>query len=275
MSRRKKKINLLPFFRNRRPAQIVFIIFFLLPVLLVSILLIFLPVYEQMKEQSLEIKSGDQKKSGLLASSEKLAAQMSSLQVEEAYLKSLYALRRKDSIMLSIDLHDSLLSILIKGIPARQCTIKEYRMSHAIPHIAARDTMHSWLYPPFKLQKEWATIPKAPIRIMDAPKDTIEANAMAGEEISIEKNDVHFTMQFNRGLTVVVEQLQTPSWKGRWKKFIYDLERLHSQALKTIKELKQKQLPQHQLWIEVYISREDAKAVYRATPHSLEMALRL
>ncbi len=272
MTHQKKKINLLPFFKNRRPAQMAFIISFLLPVLLVTVPVVFLPVYVQLKTQKQESRTD---KHLLAAPSAQWASRMADMQVEEAYLKSLWQLSKKDSIMLSIDLQDSLISILIKGIPARQCTLREFSMSHAIRHFARRDTMHAWLYPPFKLQREWATIPKSPIRIMDAPKDTIEASAMAGEEIPIEKNDVHFTLEFDRGLTVIVKQIQTPSWEGRKRKLRYDWQRLTTHARETIADLKNRRLPRQPLRIELYITREDAKAIYRAVPTNLEMALRL
>ena len=152
--------------------------------------------------------------------------------------------------------------------------VSSFRMSQAIPHVARLDSLHTWLYPPFQLLSESATIPKAPIRIMDAPKDTIEAEAMAGQEIPIENNDVHFTLEFSRNLTVRIEQEQPPSSSSEFKKkFAFDMERIFAEARTTIRNLKRKNLPDHKLWIEVVVSREDAKAIYRAIPTRLQMAL--
>jgi len=273
MKRKRKRRNLLPFFRDRRPAQITFIIFFLLPVLAALTVFVLMPVRQQVKQESAPAGRGHSPLP--VAPSAELASRLAGLQLEEAYLQSIMDLAKKDSVMLSIDLRDSVLSILIKGIAARRCPITKFSMSHAIRHFAARDTLHSWLYPPFALQHEWATIPKAPIRIMDAPKDTIEASANAGQEITIEKNDVHFTMEFNRGLSVIVEQEQTPSWEGRKKKFHYDMERIFSEARRALDALRHGEWPQHPLRIELVVSREDAKAVYRSTPIKLQMALRV
>ena len=271
-------MNLLPFFKNRVPAQLVFIFFFLLPVLIVAVPLVVLPVLKVIDATSLKAAGHP---ASVLASAQaaptrEMAEQMDALRLEETYADLLIELAKKDSIMLSINLRDSLVDLLIKGVPVRKCRISSFAMSQAIPHVARLDSLHTWLYPPFKLLNETATIPKSPIRIMNAPKDTVEAEAMAGQEIPIENNDVHFTLQFNRNLTVRIEQEQPPSSTGEFKKkFAFDMERIFAEARETMKNLRRKKLPDHKLWIELSVSRDDAKAIYRAIPTSLWMALRL
>ncbi|HOC89414.1 MAG TPA: hypothetical protein PLO28_05130 [bacterium] len=269
-------MNLLPFFKNRLGAQLIFIFAFLLPVLIVAVPLVILPVQKVVDSTSLRMRNIRAAAGGPggAAPTREMAEQMDALRLEETYANLLLDLAKKDSVMLAINLRDSLVNLLIKGVPVRKCRISSFRMSQAIPHVARLDSLHTWLYPPFQLLNESATIPKAPIRIMDAPKDTIEAEAMAGQEIPIENNDVHFTMQFNRNLTVRIEQEQPPSSSSEFKKkFAFDMERIFAEARTTIRNLKRKRLPEHKLWIEVVVSREDAKAIYRAIPVKLQMAL--
>jgi hypothetical protein len=271
-------VNLLPFFKNRLAAQIVFLMCLLVPVLLVATILVFLPVFHATDVRPVGGRNTNAivTISGSAAPTRELAEQMDALRLEETYANALLELAKKDSIMLSIDLRDSLAILMIKGVPVRKCHISSFSMSQAIPHVARIDSLHTWLFPPFQLLNETATITKAPIRIMDAPKDTIEAEAMAGQEIPIENNDVHFTMQFNRNLTVMFEQEQPPSNTGEYKKkFAFVMERIFAEARTTIKNLKRKKLPEHKLWIQLSVSREDAKAIYRAIPVKLQMALRL
>jgi len=269
-------LNLLPFFKNRLPAQLVFIFAFVLPVLIVAVPLVILPVQKVVDSTSLRMRNmrAAAGGSGGAAPTREMAEQMDALRLEETYANLLLDLAKKDSVMLAINLRDSLVNLLIKGVPVRKCRVSSFRMSQAIPHVARLDSLHTWLYPPFQLLSESATIPKAPIRIMDAPKDTIEAEAMAGQEIPIENNDVHFTLEFNRNLTVRIEQEQPPSSSSEFKKkFAFDMERIFAEARTTIRNLKRKNLPDHKLWIEVVVSREDAKAIYRAIPTRLQMAL--
>ena len=269
-------MNLLPFYKNRLPAQLVFIFAFLLPVLIVAVPLVILPVQKVVDSTSLRMRNMRAAAGGSAgaAPTREMAEQMDALRLEETYTNLLLDLAKKDSVMLAVNLRDSLVNLLIKGVPVRKCQISSFRMSQAIPHVARLDSLHTWLYPPFQLLSESATIPKAPIRIMDAPKDTIEAEAMAGQDIPIENNDVHFTLQFNRNLTVRIEQEQPPSSHSEFKKkFAFDMERIFAEARLTIRNLKRKSLPEHKLWIEVVVSREDAKAIYRAIPTRLQMAL--
>ena len=269
-------MNLLPFFKNRLPAQLVFIFAFVLPVLIVAVPLVILPVQKVVDSTSLRMRNmrAAAGGSGGAAPTREMAEQMDALRLEETYANLLLDLAKKDSVMLAINLRDSLVNLLIKGVPVRKCRVSSFRMSQAIPHVARLDSLHTWLYPPFQLLSESATIPKAPIRIMDAPKDTIEAEAIAGQEIPIENNDVHFTLEFNRNLTVRIEQEQPPSSSSEFKKkFAFDMERIFAEARTTIRNLKRKNLPDHKLWIEVVVSREDAKAIYRAIPTRLQMAL--
>ncbi|HNW59181.1 MAG TPA: hypothetical protein PKI62_05870 [bacterium] len=268
-------MNLLPFFKNRLPAQLIFLFFLLAPIFIVAVPLVILPVLRVTDATSVSSRSGV---AALPASgaapTREMADQMASLRLEDTYTNLLLELAKKDSIMLVINLRDSLVNLMIKGVPVRKCPISSYAMSQAIPHVARRDSLHTWLFPPFQLLKETATIPKSPIRIMDAPKDTVEAEAMAGQEIPIENNDVHFTLQFNRNLSVRIEQEQPPSSTGeRKKKFAFDMERIFAEARTTLKNLKSNKLPEHRLWIQLAVSREDAKAIYRAIPVKLQMAL--
>lgn len=243
---------------------------------MVALPLVILPVMKVTDATSFHGRNGAASTpySGGAAPTRAMADAMDSLRLEDTYADLLLELSKKDSIMITIDLRDSLVDLLIKGVPVRRCRISSYSMSQAIPHVARRDSLHTWLFPPFQLLSQTATIPKSPIRIMDAPKDTVEAEAMAGQEIPIENNDVHFTLQFNRNLTVRIEQEQPPSNTGEFKKkFAFDMERIFAEARATLKNLKAKKVPEHKLWIQLAVSREDAKAIYRAIPVKLQMAL--
>ena len=156
-----------------------------------------------------------------------------------------------------------------------QAKIHRFKISRAIKRMRSEGRLPLWLVNGFTLQKELATLPKAPIRIKEAPKDTIEANEISGEELEIETRDVHFTWHFDRQLTVLVEQVQTPTFVGRLRKTWYNLRRGFSSAGGTLLSLAQMKLPRHRLWIELELPRDDAKAIYRALPENAGLALKL
>ncbi len=197
------------------------------------------------------------------------------LKSEEAYWQARLKLAKTDAMQLSIDLRDSVVSLDFRGVSIQSTKIHRFRVSRAIKRLQATGRLHPWLVNGFTLQKELATLPKAPIRIKEAPKDTIEANETSGEELEIENSDVHFTWHFDRQLTVLVEQAQTPTFVGRFSKIWYNLRRGSDSAGETLFNLLQLKLPRHRLWIELELPRDDAKAIYRALPENAALALRL
>jgi hypothetical protein len=204
-----------------------------------------------------------------------LAQKMATLEIDQAFWQARLQLAKGDSISLSVDLMDSVASLEVKGVPMRQCKILRYRGSGVIKRLRAQGRLQPWLSTPFFLEKELATLPKAPIRIKEAPKDTIEASESKGQDLPIEHRDAEFTLHFDRSLTLVVEQAQAPSFKGRLRKFWYDLRRIFGDAGGALVAMLHLQLPQHRIWIEIELSREDAKAIYRALASRAGLALRL
>jgi hypothetical protein len=275
MTIKRKKRNILPVFKDRRPAQWVFLFSVLTPVLVAMAFLVVMPV---VKSTDMLQKARHSNKSAptLRPPDRDSAKRMVALLAEEAYLNSVYKLSQQDSLALSIDLQDSLVNIVIKGVAVRKARLIHFRKSFAIRHFKAQDSLYNWLYPPFIVQREFATISKSPIRILKAPKDSNEARVYAQEETKpIEEKDVHFTLQCSRGLIVRFEQTQgmdVEGWREKWK---FEMEQIFEQARLTLKALSRGELPQDQLWIELTVNPEDAKAIYRALPKKAGIALRL
>lgn len=270
------------FLRQNRQAQIIFFLaLFIFPVV-IFLLTVALPVAHNPFEASAENGGGenvealpDSTPPAIITGRQELAKKMAALEIDQAFFQARLQLSKGDSISLAVDLLDSVLILEVKGLAMRRCKILRYRSSGLAKRLRAQGRLHQWLAAPFVLQKELATLPKSPIRIKEAPKDTIEANESKGEDLPIEHRDAEFTLHFDRNLTLVVEQAQTPSFTGRLRRLWYDWRRSFDTALNAVVALLHEQLPQHRMWIEIEISREDAKAVYRALPQQAKLALRL
>ena len=270
------------FLRQKRSVQTVFLFAFILLPLFIFVVTIALPVARNPFETAgageiLEKAEAlpDSTPAEIITGRRELAKKMAELEIDKAFLLTRLELAKKDSIGLVIDLTDSTAKLEVKGVPIRHCKILRYRHSDLARRLRSQGRLHQWLATPFILQEELATLPKAPIRIKEAPKDTIEAAESKGEDLPIEQKDAEFTLQFDRNLTLSVEQAQTPSFAGRMRKFWYDLRRNFDEANEAVVALMHLQLPQHRLWIEIELSREDAKAIYRALPTRAALALRL
>lgn len=195
---------------------------------------------------------------------------------DEAYWKSRLSLAKQDAISLSVDLVDSTATLDIRGVPVRTCRLRRIEMSGAVRHLETTRAFRERLSKPLVIQNETATLPKEPIRVEIAPKDTIEALQNAARPLAPEEVDVYFTLVLDDGLELAVEQLEEPSTPdGRRKKRRMDMSEYLHQAKKAIRSLIRSEFPQHELKIEVTLTREDAKAIYRALGPKARVALRL
>jgi len=270
------------FLRQNRKAKIIFFLSLISFPLFIFIVTVVLPVAQNPFEAAAEDETfenfealSDSTPAEIATGRLELAKKMAALEIDQAFLQTRLELSKKDSIGLVVDLIDGTANLEVKGVPVRRCKILRYRSSGLARRLRRQGRLHQWLAMPFILQEQLATLPKAPIRIKEAPKDTIEANESKGEDLPIEQRDAHFTLQFDRNLTLAVEQAQPPSFSGRLRELWYDLRRNFNEAREAVTALIYLQLPQHYLWIEIELSREDAKAIYRALPTRAGLALRL
>lgn len=272
--------------RQRPLVAVLFFFLLLAPALLVATYLVILPVAnnpfeaeaeitpEEVEEQSAEAADAavvlDSAQTQELQS---LSERLLDLDIRRAYSLSRWELSKGDSISLSLNLRDSLASLEMKGTPIRQCRILRFEVSRALKRLQAKGRLHEWSATPFKLQSDLATLPKAPVRVVTAPKDTLEAQARAQEEIPLEKNAVHFTLDFDRNLTLAIVQAQDLTFEGRLKKWSYEWKRSWAAAKEAVQALTRSELPEHRMLIELELSQEDAKAIYRALPRQAGLAL--
>ncbi len=205
----------------------------------------------------------------------KYSKKMFDLKNEEMFLQSRLLLAKSDSIGLVLNLADSTLSLNIRGVNVRECQIYGFKLSHSFKHLKGDHNLFNWLSRPFILQQDWATLPKVPIKIRKAPKDTIEAKKYKREPVTLDKPDVHYTMQFDRHLVIRIHQIESNSVWGSIRKCYYNLILYFSRIMNTFLAFFHFNVPKNPLWIELKISKNDALAVYRALPNHAALALRL
>jgi hypothetical protein len=185
---------------------------------------------------------------------------------QEIYLSSSYKLAQQDSFYLTLNLADSTLNLMIKGIVARRCPIRRYRLSNGINHFIKSGFFLSWATEPFYIQRSWASIEKFPLQIKKAPKDTTEANQNPPTFAPKMKDDAFLTMEFDRRLLIQVNQLEKLSIRTAWPVIGYQLQRAKSILIDTIYQIYHLQVIPPTLTITIEISKPDITAIYRAMP---------
>ncbi len=205
---------------------------------------------------------------------EDLTPRINAILIEQAFIKSRDKVATGDSLALSVDLIDSVASIELAGVQVRRCKIESIKMTGMMQRLRQHSATATWLSDPFVLSDATSSLPKIPLRVIEAPRDTAEARARNDEVIAVEKGDVYFTFYFDKYLSVTISQSQQTSARGWPSRINYWLKRGWASARKDLKTLAQFKLPSSRLHVRLEMSREDATAIYRALPANAQMALR-
>jgi hypothetical protein len=197
------------------------------------------------------------------------------LRHDEAYWTARVELAKQPKFALAVDLVDSIASLDVRGVSVRTCRILDIKTSRALPFMFQRREFRERMAKPIQIKSETATILKEPIRVTFAPKDSIEAEKAAATPVEPDTGDVFFELRFDDGLVLAVKQSEPPASKG-FRQDVKDRMRAGvEQAKVAARSLFRKEFPQHELRIEVTLSHEDAKALYRALGPHAKVALRL
>ena len=127
------------------------------------------------------------------------------LKKTETLLRSRYNLANEDSMYLVLDLIDKIAYIELKGVPLHKSKIHDFTVSNSIRMFHSEQFLH-WISQPFLLKSATATIARVPIAVVNAPKDTIEANSNTVLPTAQTREDVFIVLNFERNLRLVIQQ---------------------------------------------------------------------
>ncbi len=266
---------------RRHPVAGTFLLLFiLLPSLILLAVAVILPVVKNPYDEITTVDAEEEPKAPAefvapadSAKHADLRQALIHLETTAAFWQARLQLAQGDSIGLVVNLKDSLASLEVKGVPLRVCRIQRFHIGSAFRRLRAQGRLQSWLATPFTLQGHLATLPRAPVRVIEAPADTIEAQKRPASEVALEKRDVHYMLAFDRDLVLAIEQTQASSFTGWWEKVWYQSRRLLAAAREAVESMAHGELPQHRVLIELELAQEDAKAIYRALPSRAGMVL--
>ncbi len=205
----------------------------------------------------------------------RFSSQLLQLKLDELFFNSQLIMAKTDSIGLILNLVDSTISLSLRGVSIRSCPISSYKMSRGFHHLKREPHLFQWLSRPFTLKEDWATIPKVPITVRKAPRDTIEAQKYKIQPAAPARPDVYFTLQFDRNLIIKVHQTEPIAPRGWLRIAFYYLKSYAKLIAATFEHFYHLKLPEHCYSIEISIAKNDATAIYRALPLHAELVPRL
>lgn len=183
---------------------------------------------------------------------------------DRAFLSSQVKLADSDSIGLLINVRDSVIQLLIKGLPVRTVAIGEYDISPFFER-ANQEAIYSMLSTPLTITGMQATFMKNPVTVKIAPKDTSLAVANAKPDTT-DFEAVFFTLDTDRNIRFFFEQQEDTVGADRRARFMFDLKDRAKHASATVKAVARLQTPPYVPYIKIWIPKAEAKIIYRAIP---------
>lgn len=196
------------------------------------------------------------------------------LRKQAAFLSARYDLSKKDSIYLVVDLIDSLASLEVRGISVHKAKILKIDKSNSLKLFHAKD-FALWLEYPFVLKSATATIPKIPIVVKNAPKDTLEAALQVTIPTVPKRDDVFVTLNFSKNLRLNIRQFEKNDSIGKIKMDSLYWVNKDKAFFNGLNSLTTFQYDKIAPYINIELSKTDATIIYRALPYKPEMVLRM
>lgn len=183
---------------------------------------------------------------------------------KRAFLSSQVRMAESDSIGLLINMRDSLIQLLIKGLPIRSVKISEFDISPFFER-ANQEAVYSMLSTPLVITGMQATFNKDPLSIKIAPKDTTEATVDAKPDTT-DYEAVFFTLDTDRNIHFFFEQQEDTIAADRRARFFFDLKDRVRNATATMKAVIRFDTPTYAPYIKIRMPKAEAKIIYRAIP---------
>ncbi len=197
------------------------------------------------------------------------------LEKERDFEQSRLDLANQDSIYLVVNVPAHSISIEIKGVQVRTASILRVESDQKIP-LFSHEHLSAWLSVPFSLKKYIGTIPKIPIVIKEAPKDTIEAQKLSSKPLPPDSTIVLTSLYFDRNLVLEINQDSKPVERELPIIEAYNAKKIaYLPETTTLKKLLNPGATDQPLTIKLIVSAADARAIYRAIPSKTSLVLKL
>lgn len=198
---------------------------------------------------------------------------LDSLRKEKAFLLSRIEAARSDSIVLVLNLPDRIAQLELKGVTLYKVRIPEMHISRFFNSLCpeARNRIFST---PWKITRDEATIPKIPVMVKIAPRDTSEYTPDIAPDTT-NRDPVHFALETNFGFTFCFYEIIPDSLPGKAKYHAFMFRQKWNTALAALSKLAMLKPPDYKPRIQIRIPRRDAKIIYRAIPKEALVIVRM
>lgn len=167
-----------------------------------------------------------------------------------------------DSVGLFLNLPDSCIQLLIKGVCVQEIPVREIKMSPFFREIDV-EVLYDLLASPLKITTSDATIDKEPIQVVQAPRDSSDAIPVIQPDTS-HAEPVFFLLHTDKIYFYFYQSGDKE--KNRWTAFKFGLSDRFRRVAAIWRGMLTATVPEYQPRISIGVSRENAKVIYRAIP---------
>lgn len=200
---------------------------------------------------------------------------LETLESRNSFLKARNITSRTDSIVLVINLPDSIVSLQLQGVTLYEAKLHNYTKSKLFRNYSSSQ-IALWTGYPFQTTNSLSSIPKLPIIYRKAPKDTAEAAEQQKSHVIPDgKEDTWFRLYTNRSFIIFIEQSENPAGPGKISRRRYLSKARKTERREVFDTLANFRVPEYQSWIKIVIPRADARVLYRALPEHALVVIRL
>ena len=198
---------------------------------------------------------------------------------EKAWLESRIKMAANDSIGLSIDLEQRRIQLELKGVVILSSKIRDCSISGFFRKMDG-NVYFAMFGSPVTIQQFKSSIAKNPFKIVEAPKDTIAAQAAAdaaAKKDSLADENVFWTVKFDRGFDLDIQGIDSIAEAQKKYEFGkgFEFERNLKNIANSFQHILKFSKPNYTPEILISIPENEAKAMLRALPRNALVTIRI
>jgi len=196
-----------------------------------------------------------------------------SLRKEKAFLLNRIEAARSDSIVLVLNFPDSIAQLELKGVMLYQVKIEEFFISRFFQTLCPEARIKLFASP-WNITSYESTIPKVPVMVKIAPRDTSEYTPDIAPDTT-NRDPVHFLLETDLGFRLNFHESIPDSLGGKSKYNAVRFRQKWNDAVAALKNLLLLTPPEYKPLISIRIPRRDAKIIFRAIPEKALVVVKL
>ncbi len=194
-------------------------------------------------------------------------------QTQYAFVNAQLEASKSDSVSLTINLPDSTANLMIKGVIAHTAKIESYKLTRFVNAVNP-ECLHRMLWIPLNVTRHISTIPKVPLMVKIAPKDTSEYTPDVVPDTT-DVDAVNFIFETNAGIQLYFYESNPRESADGLKQFKFDFRDRVQTGFTLLKSALRFKKPKYQPEIRIKLNKRDAKIIYRALPENASIVLKI